>query len=72
MIEQGRLAGYIDQIDGLLYFGGPTAQPGKANGFSQASRMWDDNVKNLAEEVERVTTMIQTAHPDFYNANMVH
>ncbi|GAM90912.1 hypothetical protein ANO11243_089580 [Dothideomycetidae sp. 11243] len=75
MIEQGRLKGYIDQIDGLIHFDG-VAQQGRSNGSAPAgskeSRMWDENVKNLAEEVERVTTMIQSEYPEFYAANMVH
>ncbi|KAK7531044.1 hypothetical protein IWX49DRAFT_562973 [Phyllosticta citricarpa] len=78
MIEQGRLAGYIDQITAYIHFKG-----GEASGKKNATtgnldravggelRKWDDNVRGLAEEVERITTMIQTQHPEFYAQHMV-
>ena len=75
MIEQGRLSGYIDQIDGLIHFSNETSN-GEGAKTSSASigtrelRMWDANVQGLAEEVERVTTMIQTTHPEFYELKM--
>jgi COP9 signalosome complex subunit 4 len=75
MIEQGRLSGYIDQIDGLIHFSNETSN-GEGPKTSNASigtrelRMWDANVQGLAEEVERVTTMIQTTHPEFYELKM--
>ncbi|PSK55692.1 COP9 signalosome complex subunit 4 [Elsinoe australis] len=68
MIEQGRLKGWIDQIEGLIYFEGGEGAKGKGGD----RRVWDDNVRKLAEEVERVTTMIQSVEPEFYAANMVH
>lgn len=79
MIEQGRLAGYIDQIDGLIYFEGESHAEGTAkqgsNGASAVGakelRLWDANVQSLAEEVEKVTTMIQNQHPGFYAQHMV-
>lgn len=75
MIEQGRLAGYIDQIDRLIFFEGE-ATGGKKTGHIDAvvgreMRKWDGNVQGVAEEVEQVTTMIQTQYPDFYAAQMV-
>ena len=79
MIEQGRLAGHIDQIDGLVFFEGEgtgeTLQTGSAHGdavFGSALKKWDANVQGLAEEVERVATMLQNEHPEFYEAHMVH
>ncbi|KAF1346989.1 COP9 signalosome-like protein complex subunit 4 [Delphinella strobiligena] len=75
MIEQGRLSGYIDQIDELIYFE-PDAEKGGASNAAAVGakdlRIWDNNVQGLAEEVERVTTMIQLEHPEFYAQNMVH
>ncbi|PNS18588.1 COP9 signalosome complex subunit 4 [Sphaceloma murrayae] len=68
MIEQGRLKGEIDQIEGLIYFERGEGARGKGGD----RRVWDDNVRKLAEEVERVTTMIQSVEPEFYAANMVH
>ncbi|THY16643.1 COP9 signalosome-like protein complex subunit 4 [Aureobasidium pullulans] len=74
MIEQGRLSGYIDQIDGLIHFsndsGADGAKGGAANLGTRELRMWDANVQALCEEVERVATMIQTAHPEFYALHM--
>jgi COP9 signalosome complex subunit 4 len=67
MIEQGRLAGYIDQIDRLIIFQGEGSGERKV-GHTDAlvgreQRTWDSNVRSLAEEVEKVTTMIQSQHP---------
>jgi len=76
MIEQGRLAGYIDQIDRVIFFEGEGSEE-KKTGHGDAVvgrelRKWDANVQALAEEVERVTSMIQDQHPEFYAAHMVH
>lgn len=75
MIEQGRLSGFIDQIDELIYFELSDTEKGGAGAGAVGAkelRIWDANVQGLAEEVERVTTMIQLEHPDFYAQNMVH
>ncbi|GAB7356217.1 hypothetical protein MBLNU459_g6795t1 [Dothideomycetes sp. NU459] len=76
MIEQRRLAGYIDQIDGVIYFDGDLAHPDAGRNAvgavgAKELRLWDANVQGLAEEVEKVTTMIQTEQPDFYAMHMV-
>ncbi|KAL9048991.1 MAG: hypothetical protein Q9162_007446 [Coniocarpon cinnabarinum] len=73
MIQQGRLVGYIDQIDQVIFFQGvgDGSQGGGAAATSgQELRRWDTNVQGLAEEVEKVTTMIQNEFPEFYAANM--
>lgn len=70
MIEQGRLSGYIDQIDNLIHFQSEADKNDNACAGAKELRMWDANVQGLAEEVERVTTMIQTAHPEFYELKM--
>ncbi|KAF2869249.1 COP9 signalosome-like protein complex subunit 4 [Massariosphaeria phaeospora] len=76
MLEQGRLAGYIDQIDRLIFFEGEGSGERKTGHAERVvgkeRRKWDANVQGLAEEVEKVTTMIQSQHPDFYAAQMVH
>jgi COP9 signalosome complex subunit 4 len=89
MIEQGRLAGSIDQIDGVIYFDGilaGTTDRGAApipDGQSQTAvqqhvksggelRLWDAAVQGLAEEVEKVSTMIQTSFPEFYAQHMAY
>ena len=78
MIEQGRLAGYIDQIDGVIYFEGESSAEGQSRQAAAGSvgskelRMYDANVQALAEDIERVSTMIQAEHPEFYAQHMVH
>ncbi|KAF3939625.1 hypothetical protein ABW19_dt0203021 [Dactylella cylindrospora] len=73
MIEQKRLAGQIDQIDKLIYFDGP-AGSGHQDGviIGRQTRKWDANILALAEEVERVTSMLQSEHPEFVSAHLVH
>ncbi|KAL4916653.1 hypothetical protein BDW62DRAFT_185661 [Aspergillus aurantiobrunneus] len=66
MVEQGRLSGSIDQIDGIIYFESSTSTTGRH------IRQWDAGVQGLSEGVERVATNIaeglsanttaQTAH----------
>jgi len=69
MIEQGRLAGHIDQIDRVIFFEGEgSGEKIKAGGHvigisGKELRRWDMNVQGLAEEVEKVTTMIQSQFP---------
>ncbi|KAF2739239.1 COP9 signalosome-like protein complex subunit 4 [Polyplosphaeria fusca] len=76
MLEQGRISGYIDQVDRLIYFQGEGTGERKTghtdNAVGQQIRRWDANVQGLAEEVEKVTTMIQNQYPDFYAEHMVH
>ncbi|KAF2634678.1 COP9 signalosome-like protein complex subunit 4 [Massarina eburnea CBS 473.64] len=76
MLEQGRLGGYIDQIDRLIFFEGQASGERKKGHAERVVgkelRKWDANVQGLAEEVERVTTMIQNQYPDFYASQMVH
>ncbi|KAF2270659.1 COP9 signalosome-like protein complex subunit 4 [Lojkania enalia] len=76
MLEQGRLAGYIDQIDRLIYFEGEGSGERKTGHteriVGKELRKWDANVQGLAEEVEKVTTMIQNQYPEFYASHMVH
>ncbi|KAJ4288197.1 hypothetical protein N0V90_012214 [Kalmusia sp. IMI 367209] len=76
MLEQGRLSGYIDQIDRLIFFEGEGSGERKTGHSERVVgkelRKWDANVQGLAEEVEKVTTMIQTQYPDFYAAQTVH
>ena len=75
MIQQKRLAGYIDQIDQVIFFEETKASDNTASMSSVGGkelRRWDANVQALAEEVEKVTTQIQNEFPDFYAANMVY
>jgi COP9 signalosome complex subunit 4 len=76
MLEQGRLSGYIDQIDRLIFFEGEASGERKTGHaerqVGKELRKWDANVAGLAEEVEKVTTMIQLEYPEFYAAQVVH
>ncbi|KAK4660350.1 COP9/signalosome complex subunit Csn4 [Podospora pseudocomata] len=70
MIEQGRLTGSIDQIDRIIYFemGEASGEYGSGHTTAQVGkeiRRWDSNVQALAEDVERVTDLLQAEFPDF-------
>lgn len=72
MLEQGRIAGSIDQIQGLIIFQGAGSgerKTGHVEVGRQELRHWDANVQGLSEALEQVTTQIQKAHPDWYAAN---
>ncbi|KAJ5472175.1 hypothetical protein N7530_006176 [Penicillium desertorum] len=73
MVEQGRLRGRIDQIDGVISFDAETvggASAGASNGTKL--RQWDLGVQELAEDVERVATSIADQFPEFATSRMVH
>ncbi|KAL4765083.1 signalosome subunit 4 [Aspergillus foveolatus] len=56
MVEQGRLSGSIDQIDGIIYFESSTTAT------RRHIRQWDAGVQGLSEGVERVATNIAEGH----------
>lgn len=69
MLEQGRLTGRIDQIDGVIFFDGGEAS-GERTSVGQADnivgrdlRKWDLKIQGVAEEVERVASMLQAQFP---------
>ncbi|KAF3769329.1 response to light stimulus [Cryphonectria parasitica EP155] len=66
MIEQGRLRGKIDQLDGRIAF----EDEGEMNGAS-AIRQWDSNVLGVAEEVENVVAFMQQEIPAFVSQNLM-
>jgi len=75
MIEQGRLVGWIDQIDRVIWFEGGEASGEKGSGRAEVivgkeMRRWDANVQSLAEEVENVTNSLQREFPAFVAANL--
>ncbi|KAF1840630.1 COP9 signalosome-like protein complex subunit 4 [Cucurbitaria berberidis CBS 394.84] len=76
MLEQGRLAGYIDQIDRLIFFEGEASGERKTGHAERVVgnelRKWDANIAGLAEEVEKVASAIQNQYPDFYASQVVH
>lgn len=68
MIEQGRLVGRIDQLQGIVWFEGGEASGEKGSGRAEAvtgkeMRRWDAQVQGLAEAVETVTNSLQRAFP---------
>ena len=73
MIEQNRLGGRIDQINGLIFFDSSEATgdrfgagAGTRTGlgsFGKTLRKWDGNVQGLAEVVEKVTSLLQSEYP---------
>lgn len=60
MVEQGRLKGSIDQIDGVIYFESSTTG-GASTG--RHIRQWDAGVQGLLEDVERVASSITDQFP---------
>jgi len=67
MMESHRLSGSIDQIAGIIHFNAP--ERGHANAPVDI-RPWDANVQSLAEEVERVTSMLQREEPAWYDQHV--
>ncbi|KAK0286155.1 hypothetical protein LTR91_002620 [Friedmanniomyces endolithicus] len=68
MIESNRLSGSIDQIAGVIHF---NTKDGGHDMVAMNLRAWDANVQGLAEEVEKVTTMLQREEPAFFERAMV-
>ncbi|KAL2024206.1 hypothetical protein VTK56DRAFT_9362 [Thermocarpiscus australiensis] len=75
MIEQGRLTGWIDQIDRTIWFEGGEASGEKGSGRAEVMvgkemRRWDSNVQALAEDLERLTDALQAEFPEFVAAQI--
>ena len=75
MIEQGRLTGFIDQIDRTVYFesGEPSGEKGSGRAevvFGKEMRRWDSNVQAVAEDVERLVDALQAEFPEFVAAEI--
>ena len=77
MIESQRLGGSIDQIEGIIHFYKAGKEGGAVQGQQQQDavglqlRSWEQGIQGLAEEVEKVTTMLQREEPVFYDRVMV-
>ncbi|KAL8756696.1 MAG: hypothetical protein Q9184_004420 [Pyrenodesmia sp. 2 TL-2023] len=69
MLEQGRIAGSIDQIDRVIIFEGVVGGSERAGSEQRRTmggkglRKWDTRVQGVAEELERVASMIQLHNP---------
>ena len=68
MIESNRLSGSIDQIAGVIHF---NTKEGGQDTAALNLRAWDINVQGLAEEVEKVTTMLQREEPVWFEKAMM-
>ncbi|KAJ5936258.1 hypothetical protein N7454_005556 [Penicillium verhagenii] len=69
MVEQGRLRGRIDQIDGIISFEtGDNHDPA----FRKSIRQWDAGVEKLAGYVENVASRISQQFPEFAAGQMAH
>ena len=53
MIKEGRLSGYIDQIDGILYF----------EEDRDVLRSWDERITELCLKVNSVVEKVEDSHP---------
>ncbi|KJY02544.1 COP9 signalosome complex subunit 4 like protein [Zymoseptoria brevis] len=65
MVESNRLSGAIDQIEEVIHFSTKGGNSSKMD-----LRAWDANVQNLAEEVEKVATVIQREEPAWYEQHV--
>ncbi|OQO06270.1 hypothetical protein B0A48_08858 [Cryoendolithus antarcticus] len=70
MVESGRLGGSIDQIEGVIHFGAVKGDSAGGERTAGGSSAWDVNVQGLAEEVERVTTLLQREEPAWYEVQV--
>ena len=60
MLEQKRLAGRIDQIQGVVFFGdGGRTEKAAFSPTGQILRIWDQRVQVLVEDVERVSSFLR-------------
>ncbi|KAF3390727.1 COP9 signalosome complex subunit 4 [Talaromyces pinophilus] len=63
MVEQGRLKGSIDQIDGVIYFDSDISGVGNTGTMGRNIRLWDAGVESVTEDVERVAASVADAFP---------
>ena len=69
MLEQRRVSGRIDQINGIIFFDNNVTTESKTkhgqvhNGAGRDLRKWDARVQGVTEELERVASMLQSQYP---------
>ncbi|KAF2723064.1 CSN4 COP9 signalosome complex subunit 4 [Polychaeton citri CBS 116435] len=71
MMETNRLSGSIDQIESVIHFNQAKGTSSAGSQGEMDLRAWEANIQGLAEEVEKVTTLLQREEPVFYEAHMV-
>jgi COP9 signalosome complex subunit 4 len=70
MIEQGRLVGSIDQLEGCVFFEDGEASGVRGSGRTDAPvgkniRQWDANIERLSSMLEGMANTLQDMHPEF-------
>ncbi|KAK3722231.1 hypothetical protein LTR37_002664 [Vermiconidia calcicola] len=68
MIESNRLSGSIDQMEGTVHFFPGALDARSVDLETRGLRSWEGNVQGLAEEVERVTTLLQREEAGWYES----
>ena len=75
MIQQGRLLGRIDGVDGWIYFGvgEATGETSRVTGKGDGGKIlaWDKNVEGLTKGVEEVFAVMSEKRPEWVEANLV-
>ncbi len=73
MIQQGRLLGRIDGVEGWIFFeqGEATGTQSVAGSGGGKIREWDANVEALTKDMEGVFVMIQERRPGWVEQNLV-
>ncbi|EED13388.1 COP9 signalosome subunit CsnD [Talaromyces stipitatus ATCC 10500] len=72
MVEQGRLKGSIDQIDGIIYFDSDISGVENTGTMGRNIRLWDAGIESVTEDVERVAANVADAFPELAISQMVH
>jgi len=70
MIEQGRLVGSIDQVQGIILFDGQGIGGQQGSKTAAETRRWDISIHKLAERVERVASVIEDHYPEFIHTGV--
>lgn len=75
MVQQGRLLGRIDGVEGWIYFdvGEATGETSRVTGKGEGGKMaaWDKNIEGLTKAVEEVFAVISEKRPEWVEANLV-
>ena len=78
MISEGRLSGFVDQIESVLHFQGNLFAPvefNQMNAFfsslaSEQLAQWDRRIESFCVQVNQVLDKIQVVHPDWCQKTM--
>ena len=75
MISEGRLSGFVDQIESVLHFQGDfllLSIKNRAFLFSASEQLaqWDRRIESFCVQVNQVLDKIQAVHPDWCQKTM--